>query len=175
MAELYLTLVSGRTVHVCSDWDGAAPTRIGTVDATGAPDDGEGIEAGEYYRDIHRYSASVFPAQGSLAVTSTGGGVQIDRTSSDAVTVQAALVPSTTLAAETVAGGYSNTVGSTINTLTKGLVPDSVTAEPSDEVAKVKPRTWQKVSTWLVFTGTAGTYQWRAASVDGWSSKAPID
>lgn len=32
MSELYLTLVSGRTVHVCSDWDGAAPTRIGTID-----------------------------------------------------------------------------------------------------------------------------------------------
>lgn len=175
MAELYLTLVSGRTVHVCSDWDGAAPTRIGTVDATGAPDDGKGIEAGEYYRDIHRYSASVFPAQGSVNVTGTGGGAQIDSTSSAAVTVQAALVPSTTLAAETVAGGYSNMPGSTINTLTKGLVPDSVTAEPSDEVAKIKPRTWQKVCTWLVFTGTAGTYHWRAASVDGWSSKAPID
>lgn len=176
MAELYLTLVSGRTVHVCSDWDGVAPTRIGTVDVAGDPDDGEGIEAGEYYRDIHRYSASVFPAQGSLGVTGTGGGaVQIDNTSSAAVTVQAALVPSTTLAAQTVSGGYSSTADTTINTLTKGLVPDSVTAEPSDEVAKVKPRTWQKVCTWLVFTGTAGTYQWRAASVDGWSSKAPID
>lgn len=176
MAELYVTLVSGRTVHVCSDWDGAAPTRIGTVDATGAPDDGKGIEAGEYYRDIHRYNAQVWPAQGSIAVTGTGGGgVQIDSTSSAPVTVQAALVPSTTVQAQTVAGGYSSTVGAKNTTTTKGLVPDSVTAEPSDEVAKAKPRTWQKVCTWLVFTGTAGTYQWRAASVDGWSSKAPID
>lgn len=147
MAELYLTLVSGRTVHVCSDWDGAAPTRIGTVDAAGDPDDGEGIEAGEYYRDSFRMAATgdcgvnpdlnvqgTIPGVGSIKVDTSGG-----------------------------LGPISDvTVTPTLTT-------------PSDEVAHVKPRTWQKVCTWLVFTGTAGTYHWRAASVDGWSSKAPVD
>jgi len=175
--NLYLTLVNGRTIHVTDDWDGLEPTYEGLVDAAGDPDDGKGIEAGEYYRDIHRYSASVFPAQGSVNATSTTGGVQIDSTSSAAVTVQAALVPSTTLAVETVAGGYSSTVGATSSTTTKGLVPDSVTAEPSDEVAKAKPRTWQKVCTWLVFncTTTGEKRKWRAASVDGYSDQPPID
>ena len=177
--DLYLTLVNGRTIHVTDDWDGLPPTYEGTVDASGAPDDGEGIEAGEYYRDIHRYNASVFPAQGSLVVTGGGGGVNtsIASTSSAAVTIQAALVPSTTVTAETVAGDYSSTLGLTSNTLTKGLVPDTITAETSDEVSKAKPRTWQKVCTWLVFTCvTSGQKRkWRAASVDGYSDQPPID
>lgn len=178
--DLYLTLVNGRTIHVTNDWDGMEPTYEGLVDATGAPDDGKGIEAGEYYRDIHRYNAQVWPAQGSLTVTGSAGspgGIYVGSTSSAPVTVQAALVPSTTLAAETVAVGYSSSVGSSSTTTTKGLVPDSVTAEPSDEVAKAKPRTWQKVCTWLVFncTTTGEKRKWRAASVDGYSDQPPID
>ena len=153
MAELYLTLVSGRTVHVCSDWDGAAPTRIGTVDATGAPDDGEGIETGEYYRDMHRYKTDV-------SVVNTIAKGQLS--------VQAALLPATVAVDATsgISPGFSLPVATNVT---------DIALEPSDEVAKVKPRTWQKVCTWLVFTGTAGIYHWRAASVDGWSSKAPID
>ena len=153
MAELYLTLVSGRTVHVCSDWDGLAPTRIGTVDAAGDPDDGEGIETGEYYRDMHRYKTDV------NVVNSIAKGQ---------LSVQAALLPAT-VAVDATSGlspGFSSLVATNVT---------NIALEPSDEVAKVKPRTWQKVCTWLVFTGTAGTYHWRAASVDGWSSKAPID
>lgn len=147
MAELYLTLVSGRTVHVCSDWDGAAPTRIGTVDAAGDPDDGEGIEAGEYFRDIFRTTVSVkvkdsMPTAYSLPQTLNG-----------------AMIP-------TAASVTSSDFGPNVT---------AVTPSGSDDHLHEKPRTWQKVSTWLVFTGTAGTYQWRAASVDGWSSKAPID
>lgn len=151
MAELYVTLVSGRTVHVCSDWDGAAPTRIGTVDATGAPDDGEGIEAGEYYRNIYRSSASVQVKEGGW--------------NAGLLTVSAALVPDS-MTPSAFTGGTFGTASMTVT----GLA-----VKPSDDVAGQPPRTWQKVSTWLVFTGTAGTYQWRAASVDGWSSKAPID
>lgn len=153
MAELYLTLVSGRTVHVCSDWDGAAPTRIGTVDATGAPDDGKGIEAGEYYRDIHRYSADV------NTVNAIAKGT---------LTVQAALIPATVSVDGTagISPGFNAPMASNVT---------NIAIEPSDEVVKQKPRTWQKVCTWLVFTGTDGIYHWRAASVDGWSSKAPID
>lgn len=175
--DLYLTLVNGRTIHVTDDWDGLEPTYEGLVDAAGDPDDGKGIEAGEYYRDIHRYSASVFPAQGGLNVTGSPSALGIASTQSAAVTVQAALVPSTTLAAETVAGGYSQTTGVTMNSITKGLVPASVTAEPSDEVAKVKPRTWQKVCTWLVFNCVTTNHKrkWRAASVDGWGDQPPID
>lgn len=178
--DLYLTLVNGRTIHVTNDWDGMEPTYEGLVDATGAPDDGKGIEAGEYYRDIHRYNAQVWPAQGSLTVTGTNPGIYIASTTSAPVKVQAALVPSTTLAAETVAVGYQSTGASTSSsstTTTKGLVPDSVTAEPSDEVAKAKPRTWQKVCTWLVFncTTTGEKRKWRAASVDGYSDQPPID
>ena len=147
MAELYLTLVSGRTVHVCSDWDGLAPTRIGTVDATGAPDDGEGIEVGEYFRDIFRTTVSVkvkdsMPTAFSLPQTLNG-----------------AMIP-------TAASVTSSDFGPNVT---------AVTPSGSDDHLHEKPRTWQKVSTWLVFTGTAGTYHWRAASVDGWSSKAPID
>lgn len=147
MAELYLTLVSGRTVHVCSDWDGLAPTRIGTVDAAGDPDDGEGIETGEYYRDIFRTTVSVkvkdsMPTAFSLPQTLNG-----------------AMIP-------TAASVTSSDFGPNVT---------AVTPSGSDDHLHEKPRTWQKVSTWLVFTGTAGTYHWRAASVDGWSSKAPID
>ena len=147
MAELYLTLVSGRTVHVCSDWDGLAPTRIGTVDAAGDPDDGEGIEVGEYFRDIFRTTVSVkvkdsMPTAFSLPQTLNG-----------------AMIP-------TAASVTSSDFGPNVT---------AVTPSGSDDHLHEKPRTWQKVSTWLVFTGTAGTYHWRAASVDGWSSKAPID
>ena len=176
--DLYLTLVNGRTIHVTNDWDGMEPTYEGLVDAAGDPDDGKGIETGEYYRDLHRYNAQVFPAQGSLVVAGAGsGGISIDSVASAPVTVQAALVPSTTVQAKTVSGGFSNTIGSTITTTTKGLVPDSVTAQPSDEVAKVKPRTWQKVCTWLVFNCvTSGQKRkWRAASVDGYADQPPID
>lgn len=147
MAELYLTLVSGRTVHVCSDWDGAAPTRIGTVDATGAPDDGEGIEAGEYFRDIYRTTVSVKVKDSMPTVYS------------QPQTLNGAIVPT---AASVTGGDYGPNV-------------TAVTPSGSDDHLHEKPRGWQKVSTWLVFTGTAGTYHWRAASVDGWSSKAPID
>lgn len=175
--DLYLTLVNGRTIHVTNDWDGMEPTYEGLVDATGAPDDGKGIEAGEYYRDIHRYNAQVWPAQGSLTVGGSGGSIYVASTTSAPVTVQAALVPSTTVQAQTIAGTYSGTVGANSTTTTKGLVPDSVTAEPSDEVAKAKPRTWQKVCTWLVFncTTTGEKRKWRAASVDGYSDQPPID
>ena len=84
------------------------------------------------------------------------------------LSVQAALLPAT-VAVDATSGlspGFSSLVATNVT---------NIALEPSDEVAKVKPRTWQKVCTWLVFTGTAGTYHWRAASVDGWSSKAPID
>lgn len=164
MAELYLTLVSGRTVHVCSDWDGAAPTRIGTVDATGAPDDGEGIEAGEYYRDIHRRTATVRGdpiLNGGYTGGVTGATIPID----------AALVPdAVSIGLQDIPGG-----GIIAYLLPVGPKASDLTVKPSDEVANAKPRTWQKVCTWLVFTGATGIYQWRAASVDGWSSKAPID
>lgn len=158
MAELYLTLVSGRTVHVCSDWDGAAPTRIGTVDATGAPDDGEGIEAGEYFRDIYRTTVSAKVAPDSAAYPPAFSREQL--------TLNGALVP-TTVALEQ----YAQSTG--LNDY--GLTVTGVSPSGSDDHLHEKPRTWQKVSTWLVFTATTGTYQWRAASVDGWSSKAPID
>ena len=150
MAELYLTLVSGRTVHVCSDWDGLAPTRIGTVDATGAPDDGQGIEAGEYYRDIFRVSHNGSYAQ----------------------------VGAPTYTHQSVAPGIGTTQTELISPYlgaAMGVKVSETLTDKSDDAAHEKPRGWQKVSTWLVFTGTAGTYQWRAASVDGWSSKAPID
>lgn len=147
MAELYVTLVSGRTVHVCSDWDGAAPTRIGTVDATGAPDDGEGIEAGEYFRDIYRTTVSVKVKDSMTTAYSLPQ------------TLNGAIVPT---AASVTSSDYGPNV-------------TNITPSGSDDHLHEKPRGWQKVSTWLVFTGTAGTYQWRAASVDGWSSKAPID
>lgn len=164
MAELYLTLVSGRTVHVCSDWDGAAPTRIGTVDATGAPDDGEGIEAGEYYRDIHRRSATV---RGDPTIN----GGYTGSVSGATIPIDAALVPNNvSIALQELPSG-----GIILGSLSIGPKVSALNVKPSDEVANAKPRTWQKVCTWLVFTGTAGTYQWRAASVDGWSSKAPID
>lgn len=153
MAELYLSLVSGRTVHVCSDWDGAAPTRIGTVDAAGAPDDGEGIEAGEYYRDIHRLTSEV---QVYDQTTNVNGGL---------LAIKGALVPGG-VTLKGFAGGTTGSASGTVNALA---------VKPSDEVANEKPRGWQKVSTWLVFTGTTGVYHWRAASVDGWSSKAPIE
>lgn len=166
MAELYLTLVSGRTVHVCSDWDGAAPTRIGTVDATGAPDDGEGIEAGEYYRDIHRRTATV-----SGDPTLNGGYTSGD-VHGAAIPIDAALVPdAVSMALQVIPAGGRIILGS----LPIGPKASDLTVKPSDEVANAKPRTWQKVCTWLVFTGATGIYQWRAASVDGWSSKAPID
>ena len=147
MAELYLTLVSGRTVHVCSDWDGAAPTRIGTVDATGAPDDGKGIEAGEYFRDIFRTTVSVKVKDSMTTVYSLPQ------------TLNGAMIP-------TAASVTSSDFGPNVT---------AITPSGSDDHLHEKPRGWQKVCTWLVFTGTAGTYHWRAASVDGWSSKAPID
>lgn len=151
MAELYVTLVSGRTVHVCSDWDGAVPTRIGTVDATGAPDDGEGIEAGEYFRDIFRVSHNgTYTHPGFPTYTHQAVAPGIGTTQTEVIT----------------GGGGATSVGVKVSeTLT----------DKSDDAAHEKPRGWQKVCTWLVFTGTAGTYHWRAASVDGWSSKAPID
>lgn len=163
MAELYLTLVSGRTVHVCSDWDGAAPTRIGTVDATGAPDDGEGIEAGEYYRDIHRSTSNV--RTDTTEITSGNW------TAGEIVPVAAALYPTSVKTGL----GVVNTSGTLMSPLGWSALAEAFEVGVSDEIKKAKPRTWQKVCTWLVFTGTAGTYQWRAASVDGWSSKAPID
>ena len=55
------------------------------------------------------------------------------------------------------------------------MVIDELTIGASDLLTHEKPRTWQKVCTWLVFTGTDGVFQWRAANVDGWSSQAPLD
>jgi len=159
MAELYVTLVSGRTVHVCSDWDGAAPTRIGTVDATGAPDDGEGIEAGEYFRDIYRTTVSASVAPSSAAYPPAFNGTLH--------TLNGALVPTSVELEQ-----YGQSTG---NIDKFGMNVTGVTPSGSDDHLHEKPRGWQKVSTWLVFTGTAGTYQWRSASVEGWSSKAPID
>ena len=159
MAELYVTLVSGRTVHVCSDWDGAAPTRIGTVDATGAPDDGEGIEAGEYFRDIYRTTVSAKVAPASAAYPPAYRGTLMS--------LNGALVPQAVQVEKTAEDTGSIGI--------YDLSVTEVTPSGSDDHLHEKPRGWQKVSTWLVFTGTAGTYQWRSASVEGWSSKAPID
>lgn len=109
------------------------------------------------YRDIFSYSSSVFPAEGSITVTPTGGGVQIDSTASSAVIMQAALVP-TTLTAETVSGGYSSFGSLTTNTLTKGLVAASVNAEPSDEVAHTPLRqTLLNRSFWIFDRGANAT------------------
>lgn len=156
MAEnLYLYLVNGRCVHVTDDWDGNDPVRIGTVDAAGAPDDGEGIETGEYYRDMHRYKTDV------NVVNSIAKGQ---------LSVQAALLPATVAVDATsgISPGFSSLVATNVT---------NIALEPSDEVAKVKPRTWQKVCTWLVFSCTTGTQKrsFRAASVDGWGDQPPID
>ena len=148
--DLYLTLVNGRTIHVTDDWDGLPPTYEGTVDAAGAPDDGEGIEAGEYYRDIFRSSIQF--------ATESGTGNKISGQS---------VIPGTgTMAAEL-------NIGFTI-----GPAEADVTInDESDEHAHAKPRTWQKVCTWLVFNCvTSGQKRkWRAASVDGYSDQPPID
>ena len=176
--DLYLRLVAGPTVHVTDQWDGNAPTRYGTVDATGAPDDGEGIEAGDYYRDIHRASRSVRASAGSVTVgapASPGGTPPVDTVVGEVVTVDAAILPSETLTVDTVTGTAAGS--SHLNTfLTKGIVPASFSASVSDEKAHEKPRTWQKVCTWLKFVGADGTeYDWRASLVAGWSDQAPLD
>lgn len=151
MPALYISLVNGRTVHVCDDWDGVEPTRIGTVDTAGAPDDGEGIEAGEYFRDIFRvahngsYTATGFPTYTHQAVAPGIGSTQT----------------------ELIAGGGGTTA--------LGVKVSETLTDKSDDAGHVKPRGWQKVCTWLVFTGATAEYHWRAANVDGWSSKAPID
>lgn len=175
--DLYLKLMSGETVHVTDSWDGAAPTEEGMVDADGVAVDANGKEVSEAYRDIHRYNAQVWPAQGSLTVTGTPSDFQIGSTSSAPVTVQAALVPSTTVQAQTIAGTYSSTVGLSIAATTKGLVPDSVTAEPSDEVVHKKPRQFAKVYTWLIFSEdpSGPVHKWRKSEVMGWGCMAPID
>lgn len=149
--NLYLTLVNGRTIHVTDDWDGVAPTYEGTVDAAGAPDDGEGIEAGDYYRDIYRiiHSGS-FNGSNSIALThqSTMPGLGSSKS--------------------------QNFVGGVYDV---GVVVSETLTEKSDDAAHAKPRTWQKVCTWLVFNCvTSGQKRkWRAASVDGYSDQPPID
>lgn len=150
MAEnLYLYLVNGRCIHVTEDWDGNDPVRIGTVDAAGAPDDGEGIEAGEYFRDIYRTTVSVkvkdsMPTAFSLPQTLNG-----------------AIVPT---AASVTSSDYGPNV-------------TAITPSGSDDHLHEKPRGWQKVCTWLVFSCTTGTQKraFRAASVDGWGDQPPID
>lgn len=153
--NLYLTLVNGRTIYVTDDWDGMEPTYEGLVDAAGMPDDGKGIEAGEYYRDIHRYSADVNT---------------VNAIAKGQLTVQAALIPATVSVDGTagISPGFNASMASNVT---------NIAIEPSDEVVKQKPRTWQKVCTWLVFNcETAGeTRKWRAASVDGYSDQPPID
>lgn len=176
--SLYLTLVSGRTVFVTDQWNGAAPTRVGTVDTEGAPDDGEGIEVGEYYRDIHRAARTVRAAAGSVTIgdaPSPGATPPVTTVTGAETEVDAAILPSEALTVETVTGTASGS--GTLNTATtKGVVPASFSASISDEKAHVKPRTWQKVVTWFVFLGEDGAeYEWRAASVDGWSDQPPLD
>lgn len=150
MAEnLYLYLVNGRCVHVTDDWDGLPPEYIGTVDANGDPVDNEGIEAGEYFRDIFRttVSAGVIDTMTNLYTRP--------------MTLNGALVP-------TAASVSSSNYGPHIT---------AVTAAGSDDHLHEKPRGWQKVCTWLVFTCTTGSQKraFRAASVDGWGDQPPID
>lgn len=162
MAEnLYLYLVNGRCVHVTDDWDGNDPVRIGTVDAAGAPDDGEGIEAGEYFRDIFRTTVSAKVAPDAAAYPPAFSREQL--------TLNGALVP-TTVSLEQ----YAQSTGS-INDY--GLTVTGVTPAGSDDHLHEKPRGWQKVCTWLVFSCTTGTQKraFRAASVDGWGDQPPID
>lgn len=153
--DLYLTLVNGRTIHVTNDWDGMEPTYEGLVDAAGDPDDGKGIETGEYYRDMHRYKTDV-------SVVNTIAKGQLS--------VQAALLPATVAVDATpgISPGFSLPVATNVT---------DIALEPSDEVAKVKPRTWQKVCTWLVFNCVTTNHKrkWRAASVDGYADQPPID
>lgn len=153
--DLYLTLVNGRTIHVTNDWDGMEPTYEGLVDAAGDPDDGKGIETGEYYRDMHRYKTDV---------------TVVNAIAKGQLSVQAALLPAT-VAVDTTPGispGFTLPLATNVA---------NIALEPSDEVAKVKPRTWQKVCTWLVFNCVTTNHKrkWRAASVDGFSDQPPID
>lgn len=153
--DLYLTLVNGRTIHVTNDWDGMEPTYEGLVDAAGDPDDGKGIETGEYYRDMHRYKTDV---------------TVVNAIAKGQLSVQAALLPAT-VAVDTTPGispGFTFPLATNVA---------NIALEPSDEVAKVKPRTWQKVCTWLVFNCVTTNHKrkWRAASVDGFSDQPPID
>lgn len=147
--NLYLSLVSGRTVHVTDDWDGNAPTRIGTVDTSGAPDDGEGIETAEYYRDIFRSYVEINSGASGVAPGPHAGKASVPG-------VATALTGSASLS--------STVITPTISPL-------------SDEAAHTQPRTFQKVVTWLVFNCvTSGqTRGWRASSVDGWSDQPPLD
>lgn len=175
--NLYLKLMSGEVVHVTDAWDGAAPTEEGMVDSDGVAVDANGKEVSEAYRDIHRYNAQVWPAQGSQTVTGSLGGASIDSTWSEPVTVQAALVPSTAVQAQTIKGTYSGGIGASATGTIKGLVPDSVTASPSDEVAHKKPRQFAKVYTWLIFSEdpSGPVHKWRKSEVMGWGCMAPID
>lgn len=162
MAEnLYLYLVNGRCVHVTDDWDGNEPTRIGTVDAAGDPDDGEGIEAGEYFRDIYRTTVSAKVAPSSAAYPPAFRGTLM--------TLNGALVPTTVEVKKTAEDAGSIGV--------YDLSVTGVTPSGSDDHLHEKPRGWQKVCTWLVFSCTTGTQKraFRAASVDGWGDQPPID
>lgn len=170
MAEnLYLYLVNGRCVHVTDDWDGNDPVRIGTVDAAGAPDDGEGIEAGEYYRDIHRRTGTV---RGDPTINGGYAGSRV--VAGATIPIEAALFPdAVSIAPQELI--YGVVIQETA--LPIGPKVSALNVKPSDEVANAKPRTWQKVCTWLVFSCTTGTQKraFRAASVDGWGDQPPID
>jgi hypothetical protein len=92
-------------------------------------------------------------------------------------TVQAALIPTGNLNVETVSVSYNQFTSTVGFAESKNLVPVGFEANPSDEVGNIKPRTWQKVCTWLVFNCVTGGQKrfWRAASVDGWGDQPPID
>lgn len=52
--KLYLHLKNGRTIHVTSAWNGAAPTEEGMVDGSGAVVGSDGKEVAAPFRNIFR-------------------------------------------------------------------------------------------------------------------------
>lgn len=135
---LWVYLSGGRgDVKVTEEWDGNPPTEEGHVDLSGAPDDGEGKEAGEPYRDI-------FPS-----------------------TLR---TPSFTLVSPPGAGPPSTQYGYAGEGADLTVYNSAVTGRLSDEVKHEKPRQFQKICTWIIFTeDTSGAvFKFRKSSVVGW-------
>lgn len=142
MPKLYVYLKGGRgDAHICDDWNGEAPTLKGTVDSDGQPDDGEGIEAGDPYRDIFQ---------------STTGQVNIGGYIGTPIFTSVAF-----------SNGY---IDEGVGVSNAGTTASIVESRLPDDVKHEKPRQFQKVRTWKVFISDTAVYEVEAALVIGYGS-----
>jgi hypothetical protein len=161
-STLWLYLKDGRgDVKLTDAWNGAEPTKAGTVDAAGVWNDDGGEEAGDPYRDIFfvagvngGYRATTTIAAGLGAGTATTESSFPSLVSGLRITNPSLVQVVSTTPVEKLAG--------------------TLVATDSDEKSHTPPRQYLKISTWTIFTeeleggGEGPKLHVRTASIEGW-------